>query len=87
VPQDRKIDKSGQKLGVANSRCLPQLRIHADRSETWDRIQLVEEEFPSGSIKQQIDSVHSLTFDRQKNFSCDFLCAFDLRVGESCRDN
>jgi hypothetical protein len=64
VPRDRKIDKPRQKLRIGNSRGFPQLWIHADRSEAWDRIQLVEEEFPTRSVEQQIDSSRPLALDR-----------------------
>src|SRR5438105_2634569 len=87
MPRDRKIDELRQKLLVTNPRRFPQFRIHANRSETGDRIQFVEEKFSAYPIKEQVDSSHPFALQHSESFSPELLRALCLVWVKLRRDN
>src|SRR5262245_8873770 len=55
----RQCDQPIQKLGEWNPRGLPHLGVHADGSETGNRVDLVNVDLARG-VHQKIDSRHAL---------------------------
>ena len=58
----------------------PEFRVHADRGEAGDGVDLVEEEFSAGAfLEEEVDAGHAAQFERAKGLDREFLNRFDLR--------
>src|SRR5256885_5390803 len=68
VAFDRKRDEAIEQLRIGDAACGPHLRVHADRGEAGDGVQLVEVQ-RSGAVvgKKKVDARHARAVER---FEC-----------------
>ena len=59
VAVDREGDEAVEQLGVREPGRLPELRVHRDRREPGDRVQLVDEEAPARLLEEEVDPRHA----------------------------
>src|SRR6185437_9913604 len=55
----REVDEPVEELGVANARDLPQTRVHRDRGEPGNRVELVDDE-TAVVAQEEVDARHRL---------------------------
>src|SRR5581483_10478778 len=71
VPLERQLDQPVDQLTERQPAMLPHFRIHADRSEAGNGVDLVDIELPCGIFKKKVHACHALavygaiTLDRQ----------------------
>src|ERR1051325_3150951 len=56
---DRKLNQTVEKFWIRNARCFPQFRIHADRREAWDRIDLIKVNFIGSFCNKEVHASHA----------------------------
>ena len=67
VPLDRKLDQPRDQVPVTDPRCLPEHRIHADRRESRNRIDLVEVDDSRSPVEQEVGARHPGQIERSED--------------------
>src|SRR5438067_223560 len=69
---EREFDQTVDQVAVSDARILPHLRIHADRGEPRDGIDLVDVEFRRRVFTQEIDPPHAFAPHRSEALDREF---------------
>src|SRR5215831_115021 len=82
VALQREPDELVDQLGIRQPGRLPQLRIHRDRREAGNRVELVHEEPPSTLLEEEVDARHAVDPERAICVDGDPANGFGVDVGE-----
>src|ERR1700678_2934504 len=64
VEIERKLDQFVEQLRIRKSRRFPELRIHADGRETWNGVELVDEDFVGAALEEKVAPRHPGSVNR-----------------------
>src|SRR5262249_39955704 len=60
----RQLDQTVDQLAVTDPAHLPQFRIHTDRSESGQRVDLIDDQFVRRAFEEEIDSRQARSINR-----------------------
>src|SRR5581483_11091089 len=60
MPFEGEADELVDQLPVRKARCLPQLRVHRDRREPGDRVELVDQEATASFLVEEVHARHAV---------------------------